>query len=521
MNPITTLRGWLSGLLGAAAEPAAEAAADAADLAAAAVAAATGRVAEAAGMNGLADEEAGWTRLSAQGTSANVRDLTPMSHERMQRLSEFLWQSNLLANRLVEIPLAYLLAEGVKLTCKNEKHQKLLTEFWTDPINDWPGKLYPRARDLSIMGEQIYREFKNEYSGTVRFGYVDPRLVAEIVLDPDNPEQPIGVITKRDTKGRYKKYRVIVLGRDEELFSRRTAEIRQGFADGDVFLFQVNKLATGSRGRSDMLGQMDWLDAYDEFLFGELDRTRFLRAYVWDLEITNGTKEEIEAKSKTFKAPEPNSVYIHNGQEKLDAKQPKLEGVDMSATARLFRNHVLAGGTIPEHWFGGGGDVNRAAAAEMGDPTFKMMTARQTQLKLMLEKLGRYVLACQPDAKPDWSSDDWQVTAVFPELVSKDITKFASAMREVAATCTLLVDRGLLTEERAVGMVADVAARFGAEFDAKAELEAARNERKARKAEQAEDDERDAFTTPGMPPPGNRRQAPPAAGGNGSDPAEP
>lgn len=474
------------------------------------------RVIEAAGTNGLADEDAGWTRLSAQGTSANVRDLTPMSHERMQRLAEFLWQSNLLANRLIEIPLAYLLAEGVKLTCRSEKHQQLLNQFWADPINDWPSKLYPRARDLSLMGEQIYRVFENEYSGTVRLGYVDPRLVSEVVLDPDNPEQPIGVITKKDGRGRYKKYRVIVLGPDEELFSRRTVEIRAGFTDGDVFLFQVNKLATGSRGRSDMLGQIDWIDAYDEFLFGELDRSRFLRAFVWDLEVTNATDEQVKAKAATFKPPEPNSVYVHNQGEKLEAKQPELQGADMSAAARLFRNHVLAGATVPEHWFGGGGDVNRAAASEMGEPSFKVMTARQTQLKQMLELLGRYVLARQPDAKPDWANPDWQVTAVFPELVAKDITKFASALREVAATCALLVDRGLLTEERAVTMVADVAGRFGAEFDAKAELEAARAERKARKAEQGDD--ADAFTTPGMPPRGAARGQPAPAGASADEP---
>jgi hypothetical protein len=478
------------------------------------------RVVEAAGMNGLADEDAGWSRLSAQGTSANVRDLTPMSHERMQRLAEFLWQSNLLANRLIEIPLAYLLAEGVKLTCSNAKHQELLDQFWTDPINDFPSKLYPRARDLSLMGEQIYRVFENEVSGFVRCGYVDPRLVSEVVLDPDNPEQPIGVITKKDGRGRYKKYRVIVLGPDDELFSRRTAEIRAGFTDGDVFLFQVNKLATGSRGRSDMLGQIDWIDAYDEFLFGELDRSRFLRAFVWDLELTHGTDEQVKAKAATFRPPEPNSVYVHNAGEKLEAKQPELQGADMSAAARLFRTHVLGGSTVPEHWFSAGGDVNRATAGEMGEPAFKVMTARQTQLKQMLELLGRYVLARQPNAKPDWAKPDWKVTAVFPELVAKDITKFASALREVAATCALLVDRGLLTEERAVTMVADVAQRFGAEFDAKAELEAAREERRARKAEQGDD--ADAFTTPGMSQPGGRRaqaggQPAPAGAGAGAD----
>lgn len=455
-------------------------------------------VRESAGINGLGDDESGWTRLTANGVgTSNTRDLTPMSHDRMQRLAEYLWQSNLLGNRLVEIPLAYLLAEGVKLQCADPDHQALLDRFWQDPINDWPLKLTARARDLSLLGEQCYAIFKNEASGHVRLGYVDPRQINEVVLDPDNAEQPIGVITKKDRKGRYQKFRVVVMGDDAELFTGRTAQIRAGFTDGEVFLFQVNKLATGSRGRSDLLGQIDWIDAYDEFLFGELDRARFMRAFVWDLNVKNGTPADIEARARSFKPPAPNSVFVHNDGEELSPKAVGLEADDSSAAARLFRNHVLAGATVPEHWFGGGGDVNRASAAEMGDPTFKMMTARQSQLKLLLECIGRYVLASQPQATPVWAEPKWKVTAVFPELVSKDLTKFASAMREVVVSVIMLVDKGLLTEERALKLVADVAARFGQEIDAAAEIVKARAERAQRKKDQADADEADAFTTPG------------------------
>ncbi len=454
-------------------------------------------VREAAGVNGLADEEAGWTRLTASGGTANGRDLTPMSHERMLRLSEFLWQSNLLGNRLIEIALAYLLAEGVHLQCEDEGHQQLLHRFWNDPINDWPLKLYARARDLALTGEQCYRAFVNEIDGHVRLGYVDPRTIADVVLDPDNPEQPIGVITKKDTRGNYKKYRVIVLAPDEEVFSKRTVEIRATFTDGDVFLFQVNKLATGSRGRSDLLGQIDWIDAYDEFLFGELDRTRFMRAFVWDLNVKNATPQEVEAKAKAFKPPEPNSVYVHNDGEELTPKAPELNSADTSTAARLFRNHVLAGATVPEHWFGGGGDVNRAAASEMGEPTFKVLTARQTALKLMLENVGRWVLAQQKGAQPDWSKPAWKVTAVFPELANKDVTKFAAAMQSVTAAVVVLIDKGLLTQERALQLVADVAARFGQAIDAAEELEKARKEHAQRKKDAADAAEADAFTIPG------------------------
>ena len=50
---------------------------------------------------------------------------------------------------------------------------------------------------------------------------------------------------------------------------------------------------------------------------------------------------------------------------------------DTVATARLMRNHILGGAGVPEHWFGGGGDVvavdedfarrGPVEAVEMGD----------------------------------------------------------------------------------------------------------------------------------------------------------
>lgn len=475
------------------------------------------RVAEAAGVQIDEDDEAGWTRLSAS-TGAG-RDLTPMAQDRMQRLAEFLWQSNALANRLVEIPLAYLLAEGVRLECPaSEDHQQLLDRFWNDPINNWPYKLAARVRSLALHGEQCYTVHVNEVDGFVRLGYLAPQNIGDVIMDPDNPEQPIGVVTKRDAKGRYKRYRVLVLGDDEQLFTARTAEIRAGFTDGQCFLFQVNKLPDGKRGRSDMLAAMDWLDGYDEFLFGELDRNTYLRSVVWDLKLTGGTPKQVEDRAKTFQPPRPNSVFVHNDSEELTAVTPDLQAADTSQSARLFRNHVLLSGTMPEHWAGGGGDVNRAAAGEMGEPTFKVYTQRQSLLKLMLEEIGRYVLMQQRDVTPDWSKPEWKVVARFPELASKDVTKFASAMREVTTAVLLLRDKGLLTDERALALVADVAQRFGAEIDPTAEIAAAKAEAQARAAqdvyaEPGEGDDPDG----GQPsqqmsqPPGPARSEPAAA----------
>lgn len=450
-------------------------------------------VREAAAVQGDRDDAGGWRRLSGDGlASINERDLEPMAQDRMQKLAEYLWQSNLLANRLVELPLAYLLAEGVALQCVDDEHQALLNAFWSDPINNWPMKLEQRVRALGLLGEQCYIANVREGDGFVRLGYLDPRQIATVVNDPDNPEQPIGVVTKRDNRGRQYKYRVIVLGEDAELFSERTQRIRaEDFSDGEVLLFQLNKFPNGSRGRSDLLGQMDWLDAYDDFLFSELDRIDYLRRFVWDITMTGADDTAVKKYEKEFVPPGPNSVFVHNDQVKLEPKTPGLQAADTSQSARLLRNHVLGGATVPEHWFGGGGDVNRAAASEMGEPTFKMYSMRQGFLKRMLEEIGRYVLWCAARTrgeKPDWANDKWQVTAVFPELLNRDITKFASAMQAVTAAVIQMIEAGLLTEETALKIIADVAQRFGQDFDAKTELAAARAEAARRKAERAAED---------------------------------
>lgn len=447
---------------------------------------------EAAGAQGN-DDETGWRRLGGDGLSSmNDRDLQPMQQDRMQKLAEYLWQSNLLANRLVELPLAYLLAEGVTLQCVDEEHQKLLNAFWADPINNWPMKLESRVRALGLMGEQCYIASVREGDGFVRLGYLDPRQIATVVNDPVNPEQPIGVVTKRDNRGRQHKYRVMVLGEDGELFSEATARIRaEDFTDGVVLLYQLNKFPNGSRGRSDLLGQMDWLDAYDSFLFSELDRIDYLRRFVWDVTLQGADDATVKKFEKEFAPPAPNSTFVHNDSVKLEAKSPSLQAADTSASSRLLRNHVLGGATVPEHWYGGGGDVNRAAASEMGEPTFKVYSMRQGYLKRMLEEIGRFVLWAKAQAageKVDWAEDKWQVTAVFPELLNRDVTKFASAMQALVTAVIQMIDAGLMTEETALKIVADVAQRFGQDFDAKTELVAARKEAAARKAKrQAED----------------------------------
>lgn len=434
---------------------------------------------EAAGVK-IDDDEDQWRKLSGSAE----RDLSPMTQSRMQRNAAHLWEANLLAERMIELPIAYLLAEGVKVTSEDEAVQEAIDAFWGDPINRLDLNLPDLVRELFLYGEQCWPAFVNEANGQVRLGYLDPCLISEVVMDPDNPRLPVGVVTMRDRKGRYRKYRVIYNGSEEELFTARTRTLREGFSDGEAFLYSIKRLLSGTRGRSLLLGQMDWVDGYDQYLFGELDRALAMRTFVWDVTLRNATAEQVKARAKEISAPRPNSVNVHNDSETWQPQAPSLQGNDNAEFARLLRNHVLGGGTIPEHWYGGGGDVNRSTGESMQEPTLKTFAMYQRLIGSMLVETCKYAVRRRLGKEVSFTGAQ-AIIVEWPELMAQDVSRHAAAIGQVVAAATIAIERGLITELMAVSLIAVITRRLGVEIDANAELAAAQAERAKRREEES------------------------------------
>lgn len=421
------------------------------------------------------DEDKGWRSLTGQAR----RDLSPLAQDSMQRAATYLWETNPIANRLIELPLAYLLAEGVRLTCKTPEHQQWLDAFWNDPINRMPLRMPTFARELALYGEQCLPVYVNEINGHVRLGYLDPSLIAQVVADPGNAAQEVGVVTVKDQAGQVRRFRVVVRGEDDELFAAAARQLRASMDSGDAFYFAVNKFAAGKRGRSDLMTVMDALDMYDEMIFDQMERGADLDAFVWDVEVQGAQPDELERKAKEMARPGRGTVRVHNEMEKWTAVAPDLKAADRAETMRLLRNHLLGSASVPEPFFGGGGDVNRSTADAMGDPFFKLATARQTFLRHMLCEMGMYVLWQRAKAAgktPDWGDEAWQVQVAFPEMVSKDVAKIAAALQAtVAAVASAIGDR-LITRKTGLQIIAIAAKRLDVDIDAEAELAAVEEE---------------------------------------------
>ena len=410
----------------------------------------------------------------------------------MRQLAAHLWETNLLARQLIELPIAFLLAEGVRVRVPNEQAQSWLDAWWRDPITDMPLRLPELMRDLALTGETAWPVFTDPVSGHVRIAYLNPGAIGTVIMDPGNASRPIGVVTVRDKKGNARRYR-IVTGGSETVLGAPAQAIRETLTDGDILYFRVNARAGGSRGRSDLLPAIDWLDGYERHLYGELDRAESLRAFVWDVTVTGANPEEVEERAAKVTAPAPGSVRVHNESEAWQALAPKLGGRDLGETSRLFRNHLLGGLAIPEHWFGGGGDVNRATAAEMGDPAFKTLKVRQRLWSEILRRAAGVALARRLDPTgstwPDPADPDLAISVEWPEMVVADASRHAAALAQTAGAVGLAIDRGLLTEATGLRLLAALAERLGVDIDVATELEAAREEAAGRA-------EADAFPEP-------------------------
>ncbi|MCK5558034.1 MAG: hypothetical protein KAJ01_06630 [Candidatus Hydrogenedentes bacterium] len=407
--------------------------------------------------------------------------------------------------------------------------------------------------------------------GRLRLGPVDPKQIAAIITHPKNRKDvralrlksetgaiddgPIYKVIRRESadgdlegKRDYEAYKALVdkvnavraeghearfsesilgkLGIDRRLVEgqewlfveddKGKAELKKGDSiegieyDGECFLFQVNKISTGVRGRPDLLPLIDWLDRYDQLFFDGAEHAALLNTFVWDLEVEDGSElapeleQNLRFQASKIQNAAPNSVYAHNQKTKLLAVNPKLQSGDLGEMVRALRVFISGGERIPEHWIAEGGYTNRATAKEMGQPTFRMLTRRQAFVKRMLTEICQYqveILVSLGQLQPEYPLVDDQGEAltgddgkpmtvkardafeiIMPDINVEDTVAASQALMNVANAAFRLNTAGLLPAKVAVELVAAVANAFGVEIDVDKVMEEIEGDMGANKA---------------------------------------
>jgi hypothetical protein len=417
------------------------------------------------GAGGIDSDESLYRRL----TGSAGRDLTPVTHARQQQIAHYLARTNPFARWLLNTTRDFVCGEGVTVKAADPAIQQVLTACWDDPINRMALKWPEKVRELGLFGEQCWPVFVNQSTGLMRLGYIDPSCIKEVVHDPDNAEEAIGVIMKDTTEQPGKKLRILKGGEDEDLFASTALRLRmEEFIDGDCFFYAINKASAGeTRGISDLFALADWLDGYEQLIWNTLDRTGFINAFCWDVTLEDFTEPQIADWKRKNPPPKPGSLFAHNQKVKMQAVTPDLQSEDSERHARIFRNHILGASGFPEHWYGGGGDVNRATAAEMGTPTYKALQSRQLVTRYILQDiLTMQVREAQTRRSELRRVEDVSFEIMMPRLSILDLVKAATALKDIAAAAIVAQDRQWIDPEQAARLFAAAAALVGVDLPA-------------------------------------------------------
>ena len=399
-------------------------------------------------------EDALWRNLTA---SDSGRDLTPTTQERMRDIAFWLWDSNPMGHRIVEIMSDFVVGDGFTFKAEDEQVQEVLEDFWYDPENNLDVAQNIDVLELSLYGEICFPVWVNPANGHVKLGYLDPASIKGISKHTKNPRL-LGYVkyATKSSPNDPKKLKIANVDKNPN-------SMTSGYMVGECLYYTINRVWSTTRGRSDLLPLADWLDGHDQFLFARLERAFLLNSFIWDIKADGMTKEELEKFVKTLSMPKAGSIRAHNEKITWSTVSPQLESADASQEARLFKNQILGGAGYPEHWFAEGSTTTRATALEMGLPTLKRLRSRQKTIKFMYENMLNFVIdqAIIHGTLPDGVNREFKV--IPDAIISRDNQGLAVAVKNFSEGLLAAQNKGWITHKEASDAFKSLLTQCGSE----------------------------------------------------------
>ena len=403
-------------------------------------------------------------------TQKNIRDLSPMQFKTIQEMSFYQWQRFPLAHRMIEIITDFCIGDdfGVKVRIKKRVKdkededtgrrdgQQVWDDFFFDPVNHLDEDMHTITQDGFLNGELVLPAFVNDMDGTVLLGYMDPAFIKEVVIVPGNAREIDELVMVPPNETEQKKLKVIRYDQNPKSESYRKLV-------GEAFFFRLNYVMTQTRGHGDLTQQLDWLDAFEQFLFGVLDGFDARNAFFYDVTLEGATEQML--KKTQISRPKQGEVVTHNEKAKYEVKSPSLNSVDASEATRLIRNFIIGTKGWPDHFFGEGSDVNLATAQVMSAPTIRMVKRKQNKWKKFIKKIALFVLQQRVDKKKITLAADeyFDIEVSMFNIDQKDSAVIGSAFVQLVTALRVAAQSHWITDETAQKVVNGILGMLGIE----------------------------------------------------------
>ena len=409
-------------------------------------------------------DDDGYSDIS--GRSIN-RDLGTQKHLNQMDAVYRLFMTNPMARRMINIQVDFIIGNGIYPQIDPEKGEddaylhKIIYDHWEDFHNYWPVKQEFKCREMLLYGEQAYLPFINETSGLVKLGYQDPAMIKAIKMHPENPEQP-GKMYLRDQACTNYDIMTEIGGR----------------LSGEIFFMRENTVSNANRGYSELLFAIDWLQSLDDALFDILDNLAYSNLFIWDIECKGLMGDALEKRRKEMEENRPRAggFYVHNENESIKSQSPGITSHANLEALKLIRNFILGGSGMPEHWFGAGGDVNRAVGAVMGLPTFKSLERKQNHFIYNVKLLLRYQceqVAARIREKASMLLERSRSIPIHAPKVEEEKYDVVSEMLKTATDAMVAAtEERWITEDTAARVFIDILNKYDMAIDVTQEMEA-------------------------------------------------
>lgn len=379
----------------------------------------------------IPEDDWGWRR--AASLPGSDRDANPSAARQLLLDAYEAYCTNPLAYAVIEQSTNFVLGGGVRATATDARVQRAIDRFWHDPSNRLDLRVYAIQTELALFGEQFIRAFTDPATGRVVVRQLDPLHVEAIETDPEDIERPLRYLWKPPGPA-------------------GTISLEGTWIPAtEVDHFAINRVSNARRGRSDLAPILPWLIRYKEWL---LDRVRINRskgAFLYDVTINGGRREDLERLRREYEAypPEPGSILFHNEVESWRAVQPNIGADDVRDDGRALRLMIATGAGVPEHYLSEGGNANRATAAEMGLPAIKRFGRRQEFLRRVLARLVDRALDAQVAAGRLSARADRRFVVTFDEPVADQKEARAASLAQATVAIATATDRGWATPDEA------------------------------------------------------------------------
>jgi hypothetical protein len=400
---------------------------------------------------GSSDEDL-WAFRRLTG-SDKPADLDETTYERYQNLAVWLYYQNPPARRLCDVVTDMVLGGGVNIETDKQmlsdvnagKVKELIDRFRLNPDNSLDTRLHSMFTILSaVNGELFLPVFITPANGDVIIGHLENYYVTRVQFDPKNRMKALGVVQRTDEVGKDPYWWNVVnaeQGAKEVMFpvhpdldirdkaERAPAGYRYA---GELLYFRANVLGTG-RGRSALEPALDWLHAYDNFLFGDLRNANLQSAFVWDVTINGATKPELVAKAEEIRKmpPRHGEVNVHNENEIWAAISPNLNAATHTELGVQVKKIIGMAMGLPSHLVGAEGDTNRTTSVSSDIPFLRRMEQRQRLLDYMISTLIDYQLDQKRHVNILKGERPYPYRTILPRLTAVEVVGQAEALYNI------------------------------------------------------------------------------------------